>query len=222
MIIDIEDVDDYGEAIDLAERRLMAARIRRDAAMTVIEASRRAWLGGNLPRNTYNAFKLIHGLAEEEVERQRMTLSAYSDFHFGCLTSAWMKAQCEMKATKPTRAQVWQRWRDVLAARKAYADLYVIVPQPEPEHQWTNAWGADVPYVCVGTRRERVEATAARDCAEGLYDCVLRAYEGRAPLTIDQLIALTSARVRAPKFPPPSGGKGKRKPGAVRSSYIGA
>jgi hypothetical protein len=93
-----------------------------------------------------------------------------------------MWEQAEMEAHRVTLAQVWRLWRKVLAARKVLVDLEVKVDRPERKYFEDN-YGKDPFEIYVGTARQRAEAQAARDRAEGLYDVVLRVFEGRFPRT---------------------------------------
>jgi hypothetical protein len=196
MIYDIPSFDDNGPPLDDAERNLAEARARREASMTVIEVSRRS--NPQFPPSIYSAFKIIHGNAEEDVRRERHYLRCYEGFHFGDLSCAWMWPQAEMTVTRPSLTQVWCLWRDVVAARKALADLEVIVPQHADKKFFEDDFGSDVPVVYVGTARQRVEARAAVDRAAGLYDLYARVFEGRQPRTHEQTLDINRI-VRKPK-----------------------
>lgn len=193
MIYDVPDVTDYGEAIDVAEQKLSDARRERDDAMATLEASRR---GHNpLSKSEYSDQSVRHSNAENGVRRQQLYLLRFRDCHFGMLSSEWMHEQADLgpdqgvTARKASLAQVWQRWRDVLAARQALADLEVKLDRPERKY-FEDDYGNDVPGAYVGTVRERIEAQVAMNRAEGLYDLVLRAFEGRQPRTHEQTLRL--------------------------------
>lgn len=198
MIYDVPDVNHYGEAIDLAEQKLSNARRERDAAMAALEASRRGLTP--LSKAHYSDQKVIHGNAEDDVRRLQTYLRRYRGCHFGMLSSEWMREQADMTTQRVSLAQVWRYWRNVLAARQALADLEAKRERPERKY-FEDDYGNDVPEVYVGTVRERVEAQAARDAAEGLYDAVLRIFQGRTPRTHEQTLNL---KVKPPTRPEPT------------------
>jgi hypothetical protein len=218
MYHDVPDVKDYGEAIDRTERKLAEARAKRDNAMAAVEADRRGVQ--KLSKSDYSDQKAIYGNAQADVERYQAYLRMYQGCHLGVLSSGWIREQFDMQARKVSLAQVWQRWRDVLAARQVLADLCVKVPQAERNY-FEDDFGSDKFDIYVGTMRERVEAKAAVDRAAGLYDIVLRAYDGRVHRTHDQTLDINNL-VRPPKRPPPSGTKSRKTSSVTRSTFIGA
>jgi hypothetical protein len=198
MMYDLPRVPDYGEATDINERHLRREIARRDAAMTVIEASRR---GPNLPTDVYIKFKLIHGNAEADAHRFAHYLRNYGSIYHGQQSGRWMDEQDGMTVRRPTLTQLWQRWFDVLAARKEYASI--------ADETLTDRWGCD-PIKIVS--RPKIDAQLAVERAEGLYDLVRRSYEGRKPRTREQTLTL---RVAKPKQPlPPK--RVKKRTGYVR------
>lgn len=198
MMIDIPSVSDNGAAIDHSERKLANARRVRDDAMRQIEASRRGRC--ELSRDDYSAQKLRHGNAEAAVRYWKHLLRSYRGFHFDELSNAWMYEQCDIKISKrPSLALLWRHWRDVLAARKAFDKLLVIVP-PDKKQYFEDDYGGDKDDVYVGSVRQRVEAQATEDRAVGLYDIVSRAYDGRAPRTGYR----PPHKVRRPPLPEPA------------------
>lgn len=206
-----------GAAIDDAERKLANARRVRDEAMSVIEASRRGT--HKISTADYINQKLRHGNAEADVRYWKHALRNYSGWYSGRLASEWMRPQYEAKACNVSLKQVWQCWRDVLAARDRLACLSAKIEQPISE-RWAHDFLNDMPDAFVGTARERIEAQAAVDCVAGLYDIALRAFEGRAPRSHDVTLKIDRV-VKAPKLPQPT--SGRRKPSyPIRSTFIGA
>ncbi len=131
----------------------------------------------------------------------------------------WMLEQDEMDARRVSLTQVWQHWRNVLAAREEVKRIGSVDCNLDPviDHDWR--WLLDLNAKIATTQtRERIDAMTAVDRAEGLYDLVLRAYEGRPKRTWEQ--TLYNLKVSPPKRPLPSP-NGKRKL-PTRSTYIGA
>jgi hypothetical protein len=114
--------------------------------------------------------------------------------YYGVSRANWLEDQEEMQPRKPNRIQVCQRWRAVLTARQAVADL-----------------ASDA------SSRERVDAEIAVEAAEGLYDIVSRVFEGKRPRTWEERRGYF--RLSPPKRPAP--GSTKRRT-LTRSTYIGA
>jgi hypothetical protein len=217
MMHDVPNVKDYGKAIDTCERRLAEERAKRDAAMTKVEASRR----GEVPlsRDEYSDQKAIYGNAQYEVERFKAYLRCYGSCHRGELSLAWIGEQWEVRATKVTAKQIWQRWRDLLAGRAKCYELSAVVPQPAKQF-FEDDFGEDKFETYVGSIRERIEAEVARNRAAGLYDIVCRGYHGQAPRSHQETLNINSL-VKRPRVAPPTSGKRKTS-SPTRSTYIGA
>ncbi|SIO24626.1 hypothetical protein SAMN05443247_03113 [Bradyrhizobium erythrophlei] len=187
MMYDLPSVSDYGEATDINERKTRAAIASRDAAMTIIEISRR---GPNLPKDTYIMFKNIHGNAEADARRFAHYLRSYGRIYHGEQSGKWMDEQEEMTIGRVSLALVWRHWHAVLGAREEYESIVDVT--------LTDRWGCD-PITIVS--RQKIDARIAMERAEGLYDVVLRAFEGRAPRTREQTLTL---RVKPPTRPEPT------------------
>jgi hypothetical protein len=123
MMYDIDLPKNLPAAIDREEQNLFKARRDRDALMTLIEAARHDGL--KLSTDEYIGLKIRHGNAEADAERARAHVRAYGIFYYGQLSAEWIWAQAEMTVRKSSLTQVWQRWRDVLAARAALAEIEV-------------------------------------------------------------------------------------------------
>ena len=187
MIYDIPSVTDYAEAIDTQEKRLSDARRERDAAMAALEASRRGL--NPLSKSDYSDQKVRHGNADADVREAKHYLRSYSEFYHGDLSFEWICEQEEMTVRRGSLSQVWQEWRKVLAAREALADLEVKCARPARKY-FEDDYGNDVPVIFFGSARERIEAQIAVERAEGMYDAVLRAFEGRPARTREQTLKL--------------------------------
>jgi hypothetical protein len=193
MLYEVPDVEDDGAAMDVAERQLRGAIRRRDGAMEIIERSRR---GPHLPVDEYVAWKLIHGNAEGDAHRFAYHLHAHGRLHYGVQSHRWMIEQDEIEPRKYRLETVWQCWRDVVEARKEYDAI--------PDETVTDRWGCD-PINIVS--RRKIDAKVKMEAAEGLYDVVCRAFEGRARRDIEQTIGL---RVKPPKRPLPTKSRDRR------------
>jgi hypothetical protein len=177
---------DYGAACDETETALAVARTTRDDAMAAIEASRHGVL--ELCPDDYLAMKIIHGEAKADVVRERDNVAHYKSLYYAALTSQWMAAQYGVAGRKVPLVALWRLWRDVRAAWMAWGDLVVIVPRPGTEGTtgpaklyYEDDFGQDKFETYVGTARQRAEAQAATEEAEGLYDMVARTFHGWPP-----------------------------------------
>jgi hypothetical protein len=187
MMYDLPNVSDYGKATETTERMTRRKIAERDAAMTVIEVSRQ---GPNFPTDIYIMFKLIHGNAEADAHRYAHYLRNYGGFYYSKQSRQWMNEQDEMKVGNVSLTQVWGKWFDIVAARKAYDDIADVT--------LTDRWGCD-PIKIVS--RKKIDARLAVERAEGLYDLVLRAFEGRPRRTHEQTLMLRVVKPKR-KLPP--------------------
>ena len=185
---DLPSVKDYGKAVETSERKLRTAIAKRDAAMTVIEASRR---GPNFPTNIYIAFKIIHGNAEGDAHRYEHYLRSFGFKYMAEEMEGWAREHHEMKIARPSRVNVWRHWHNMVAACKASDAL-----KPEVT---TDRWGCDKIII---VSREMIDAEVAAERAKDLYDRVLRAYEGRQPPTWEMM--LDGRRTKLPSSPEPT------------------
>jgi hypothetical protein len=171
------DPDNIPEGLDREERHHALATREHDALWKTIELARHEPMFA-LSTEDYIQTKIKHGNAEWEAAHAAKLMRNYTGAYRGTLTTEWMREQYRIKLRKPALAQVWKLWRNVLAVRKALADL-----------------PADA------STRKRIEAEVAVDRNEGLYDLYSRAFDGRVPRTHEQLLSL---RVKAPSRPEPS------------------
>lgn len=209
MMHDIDDGGDYSNpaALDRQERKFRRAIAERDALMVLVEASRHL-PGCKLTTDAYIDLKILHGNAEGDVYHALAHVRTYGMFYHSLQSDMWMHKQDEMTVRKVSLTTVWQRWRDVLAAREELKSI--------PEETF-----GDHPIKLVSRRRIDAQIAVAR--AEGLYDAVLRAFDGRAPRTWQQTLDIHRhpSMIRPPTRPLPTGGKPKSK-SPTRSTYIGA
>jgi hypothetical protein len=90
------DVDRSPATVENAERRLRTLIRKRDAAQTIIGASRS---GPNLPTPYYVVFKIAHGNFEADVIEARRDLKRAAMIYRECKRQEWMATN----ARKPTR-----------------------------------------------------------------------------------------------------------------------
>jgi hypothetical protein len=182
---EIDDVPrDLAAAMDAEEIRLRTEIKRRNALMTIINASRYT-PGLKLTKDAYSAFKAEHGNTEHEIDKARHRLWTFGSWYYSEQSRVWMSEQDDKTVRRASLAQVWDHWRAVRVARAEYDAI--------PDERLTNEWGNDIGAILP---RRKIDAQIAVERAEGLYDIVLRAFEGRAKRTWEQALTL---RVKPPK-----------------------
>lgn len=129
-LAELPDEDDYTSTIDITEGRLRGAIKRRDGAMEIIERSR-----PSLATDDYIEMKIIHGNAEADAHKLAVHLHVYGRLYHSDKTLAWMREQDQIEPRKYRLETVWQRWREVIAARKEYDSI--------PDEVVTDRWGCD-------------------------------------------------------------------------------
>jgi hypothetical protein len=188
------------EAFDKVERHLRYLIKKEHALMTLREASLHI-PGLQLTPDAYWQVKSAWIETKYDRERVGRYFADIGRFYYSKQTDIWMYEQVEMTVRRPSLKQVWQRWRDVLAARKAFKDI--------PDERMADYWGNDS-RALIGRRKINAQVTLER--TEATYDLMLRAYEGRQPHSWQQM--LDGIRVKAPK-------RRERIVGRVRSSPTG-
>jgi len=206
------DLEKLARELDDIDRKLREQRARLIVVWRSIEHSRRGVVV--LDAMTYSARKVEMAELQSSISSLESKL-LYSWWYEG---EHWPTSQ-ESPAKVPLK-QLWQLWRNVVAARKAVADL---PDKPVYEHKaMTDLWFAEYCACCLAdtvTERQRIDARIARDRAEWIYDCALRVFEGRERWSWDKH-SDDGPRIRAPKRPLPTGNNKPRT--FVRSSFIGA